>query len=99
VTLGQIQASGLYRMPMELSITTMEAPQPGGRGARGGRAGDSAATAQPAVAPVPVPVQHIHAIELTQQNQVFTIPLDREPESVALDPQAWVMMQATLDKK
>jgi aminopeptidase N len=90
VTLDQTQTSGLYRMPIEVSTTAMETPQSGGRGGRAGGGG---------VAPQPVPVQHIHVIELNQQHQVFTFPLDREPESVTLDPQAWVMMQATLDKK
>jgi aminopeptidase N len=90
VTLDQTQTSGLYRMPIEVSVTAMETPQPGGHG---GRAGDGGVT------PQPVPVQHIHVIALNRQHQVFTFPLDREAESVMLDPQAWVMMQATLDKK
>jgi aminopeptidase N len=89
VTLDQTQTSDAYRMPIEVSITSMEAPQAGGRGRAGG--GDAT--------PQPVPVQHIHAIELNQKHQVFTFPLDREPEGVMLDPQAWVMMQSTLDKK
>jgi aminopeptidase N len=90
VTLDQTQTSGLYRMPIEVSVTAMETPQPGGRGGRAGGAG---------APPQPVPVQHVHVIELNQQHQVFPIPLDREPESVTLDPQAWAMMQATVEKK
>ena len=90
VTLDQTQTSGLYRALIEVSITAMETPQPGGRGAR---AGGSVA------APQAVPVQHIHVMDLNRQHQAFTFPLDREPESVTLDPEAWVMMQATLDKK
>jgi hypothetical protein len=38
-------------------------------------------------------------MDLNQQHQVFAFPLDHEPQNVTLDPQAWVMMQATLDKK
>jgi len=90
VTLDQTQPSGLYRMPIEVAVTSMETPQPGGRGGRAAGAG---------APPQPVPVQHIHVIELSQQHQVSTFPLDNEPASVRLDPQAWVMMQATLDKQ
>jgi hypothetical protein len=68
----------------------METPQSGGRA---GRAGGVVAPPQPA------PVQHIHVMDLNLAHQVFAFPLDREPESVTLDPQAWVMMQATLEKK
>jgi aminopeptidase N len=89
VTLDQTQTSGLYRMPIEVSITAMETPQ----GGRGGRAGGGGAP------PQPVPVQHIHIMDLNRQHQVFTFPLDREPQNVTLDPEAWVMMRATLDKK
>src|SRR5271157_3528678 len=88
VTLDQTQTSGLYRMPIEVAVTSMETPQPGGRGGRPAGAG---------APPQPVPVQHIHVIELSQQHQVSTFSLDNEPASVTLDPQAWVMMQATLD--
>jgi hypothetical protein len=38
-------------------------------------------------------------MQLNQQHQVFAFPVDSEPVSVALDPNAWVMMQATFDKK
>ena len=90
VTLDQIQTSGLYQMPIEVSVTTMESPQPGGRGGRGAVAGAS---------PQPVTVQHTYTIDLKQQHQVFTFPLDREPINFGLDPQAWVMMQATIEKR
>jgi aminopeptidase N len=90
VTLDQTQTSGIYRMPIEVSATAMETPQPGGRG---GRAGSGGVPLQPA------PVEHVHVMDLNRQHQVFAFPFDREPESVTLDPQAWVMMQATLDKK
>jgi len=87
VTLDQTQASGLYRMPIELAVTAMVTPQPGGRG---GGAGPP---------PRPQPVQQIHVMQLGQQHQVFMFPLDREPVSVALDPNAWVMMQAAFERK
>jgi aminopeptidase N len=90
VALDQVQASGLYRMPVEVGITVMETPAAGGRG----RAG-----AQVSTPPQPQPVQHIQVLQLKQQHQVFTLPLDREPVSVSLDPNAWVMMQAAFDKK
>ena len=33
-------------------------------------------------------------IELRERRQSFTIPLDREPRSVALDPRDFVLMDA-----
>ena len=92
VTLDQTQTSGLYQMPIEASVTTMEAPQPAGRGGRG-------ATAPAATPPAAVPVQHTYTMDLKQQHQMFTFPLDHEPVGFALDPQAWVMMQATVANK
>jgi len=88
VTLDQAQTSGLYRMPMEVAYTVMETPQPGGRGGRAG-----------AAPPQPQAAQHTQVIELTQQHQVFSIPLDSEPASATLDPNAWVVMRATFDKR
>jgi hypothetical protein len=41
----------------------------------------------------------IHVVRLSQQHQAFTFPSDTEPLSVVLDPNAWVMMQATVEKK
>jgi hypothetical protein len=38
-------------------------------------------------------------MQLTQQRQSFTFPSGAEPAAVALDPSAWVVMRATLDKK
>jgi aminopeptidase N len=91
VTLDQSQASGLYRMPIEVAISAMAEPEPdampAGRGGRGG------------APPQAQPVQRIHVMQLNQQHQVFTFSLDSEPLSVALDPMAWVMMQATFEKK
>lgn len=95
VTLDQTQTSGLYQMPIEVGITAMETPQPGGRAGRGGGAAGAAGGATPQ----PVPVQRVQVMQLSQQHQVFTFPLDSEPVSVVLDPNAWVMMQATFDKK
>ena len=86
-TLNQKQTSGLYRMPIELAITVMETPPAGGRGGRGGET------------PRPQPVQHIQLMQLKEQRQTFTFPVDSEPVSVALDPQAWTMMQPTWQKK
>ncbi len=91
VTLDQTQTSGLYRMPLEVAITALAIPAVGGRA---GRAGAPAATP-----PRPEPVQHTQIVELTQQHQVFTFPAETEPIGVALDPNGWVMMQATFDKK
>jgi aminopeptidase N len=64
VTLDQAQTSGLYQMPIEVSVQGK-----------------------------------IQVMPLRQAHQVFTFPSDTEPASVVLDPNAWVMMQATFEKK
>ena len=85
VTLDQLQKSGLYRMPIEVRITTS---RPGAAGGRGAGAATALQTARVT-----------HVIQLTQQHQVFTLPSDIEPANVELDPEAWVMMHATFAKK
>jgi aminopeptidase N len=81
VTLDQTQTTGLYRMPIELLVTTT-AP------AATGRAGGA-----------PQPSRTTHVMPLTQQRQSFSFPSDTEPASVVLDPSAWVVMRATLEKR
>jgi len=49
--------------------------------------------------PTATPVQTIRVMQLGQQHQVFTFPSDSEPSTVTLDPNAWVMMQATWERK
>ena len=50
--------------------------------------------------PIEVSVQgKIQVMPLRQAHQVFTFPSDTEPAGVVLDPNAWVMMQATFEKK
>jgi aminopeptidase N len=101
VALDQIQTSGLYRMPIEVAITVMATPQEDGSG--GGRGGANApAGAGPGrggASPGAQPLQQVHIMRLSQQHQVFSFPLDSEPARVALDPNAWVMMRATFDRK
>ena len=41
----------------------------------------------------------VHVMRLTRQHEVFTFPSAAEPVSVSLDPNAWVMMQASFEKK
>ncbi len=77
VTLEQTQTTGLYRMPIELLVTSTAAT---------GRAGGP-------------PSATTHVMQLAQQRQSFTFPSDTEPTSVVLDPSAWVVMRATLEKK
>ena len=84
LTLDQTQSSGLYRMPIEVRITTMRTAPASGRGG---------------VAAAPQPSQAIQVVHLTQQHQIFSLPTDAEPTLVELDPNAWVMMRATLEKK
>jgi aminopeptidase N len=45
------------------------------------------------------PVPAIQVAQLRRQHEVFIFPSDTEPLSVVLDPNAWVMMQATFEKK
>jgi aminopeptidase N len=71
VTLDQTQTSGLYRMPVEIRITTTRP------GASGGT----------------------HLVHLSQQRHTVSFPSDVEPAAVELDPDAWVMMQASFVKK
>jgi aminopeptidase N len=82
VTIDQTQTTGLYRMPIELQVTTEAAPA-GGRG--------GAATPQPA--------RTTHLLQVSQQHQVFTFPAESEPVAVALDPNAWVVMRSSLEKR
>jgi aminopeptidase N len=86
VTLNQTQKSGLYRMPIELAITLKETTETEGQPRRN-------------ETPEPQPVKHIQILRLDQQSQVFGFPVASEPISVALDPDAWVMMQATFERK
>jgi aminopeptidase N len=76
VTLSQTQTTGLYRMPIEVRLTTATAP------------------ANPAAAASTARVTHV--VQLTGQRQVFSLPSDAEPTSVDLDPEAWVMMRASV---
>lgn len=86
VTLEQTQTSGLYRMPIEIRITTIGSAAPGGRGGAGAAA-------------APQPTRTRQVVQLTQQRQTFSFPSDIEPANVELDPEAWVMMQASFMKK
>lgn len=84
LTLEQTQTTGLYRMPIEVQVTTMSAAPAGGRGG---------------APPAPQPVRTMQIVQLTEGRQVFRIPSDTEPTAVVLDPNAWVVMRATLEKR
>ena len=84
VTLEQTQTTGLYRMPIELLVTTTAS-------AAGGRGGGAGVAPQPA--------RTTHLMQLTQQRQSFTFPSETEPSSAVLDPNAWVVMRATMEKR
>jgi aminopeptidase N len=47
----------------------------------------------------PQPTPHTQILNLSQQHQAFSIPMDSEPSNVSLDPNAWVMMKASFEKK
>jgi aminopeptidase N len=97
VTLDQMQATGLYRMPIELHVTAAPVAAPaaarGGRGgagtgAPGGGRGGGVSMAAPTM------------VLLDKAHQTFTIPSDTEPTDVQLDPRSWVtLMQATFVKR
>lgn len=40
-----------------------------------------------------------HTLDLRERHQVFSVPAASEPSAVVLDPDAWVMMQATFGKE
>ncbi|HQX80438.1 MAG TPA: M1 family aminopeptidase [Vicinamibacterales bacterium] len=84
VTLEQTQPAGLYRMPIEVRVSTT-APAPAGRA--GG-------------APMPPQTNRTsHIVQLSQKSRTFSLPSDVEPLNVELDPDAWVFMRATFGKK
>lgn len=43
--------------------------------------------------------RRVHNIELTSKNQSITLKSDVEPTSVKLDPDMWVLMDATMEKR
>ena len=90
VRLEQTQTSGLYRMPIELAITSIEPAQENGSGGGGGNRGPSATLEA---------VRRIHILEFDQKHQDFLLSLDREPVRVELDPDAWIMMKAKFENK
>lgn len=84
ITLEQTQTTGLYRMPIEVRISSL-AP------AAAGRAG---------AAPAPPQTNRVsHTVQLTQKSQTFSLPSDVEPQNVELDPEAWVFMKASFTKR
>jgi aminopeptidase N len=84
ITLEQTQTTGLYRMPIEVRVSTT-APAPAGR-------------ADAAPMP-PQTVRASHTVRLTERRQTFSIPSDVEPLMVELDPEAWAFMHATFGRK
>ena len=83
VTLEQKQPTGLYRMPIEIRVTSTE---PGAAGRAGG-------------APMPQTTRVTHLHQLTEQRQVYSIQVGGEPTNVELDPDAWVFGRLTFAKK
>jgi aminopeptidase N len=101
VTLQQIQTTDVYRMPVEIAITAVSpaasapaALAPATGQGRGGRAATTAAPPLP-----PQPARRIEVVQFNQRHQVFQFPAENEPLAVTLDPNAWVMMQATFERK
>jgi aminopeptidase N len=84
ITLEQTQTTGLYRMPIEVRVSTTAA----------GPAGRAGGAPMP-----PQTVRTSHTVQLTQQRHTFPLPSDVEPTTVELDPDAWVFMRATFTKK
>ena len=84
ITLEQTQTTGLYRMPIEVRVSTTVAPA-------AGRAGGPP--------PAPQTARTTQLVQLTQQRQTFSIPSATEPTAVDLDPEAWVFGRLTFAKK
>ena len=87
IALEQTQTTGLYRMPIEVRVTTTRTA---GDAGRGGGAGGPAQT-----------TRMTQVLQLTRQSQTFsiTIPADVELAAVELDPEAWVFGRLSLTKK
>ncbi len=84
VTLEQTQPAGLYRMPIEVRVSTTA---PAAMGQAGG-------------APMPLQtLRTSHTVQLSQKTQSFSLPSDVEPLTVELDPESWVFMRATFSRK
>ena len=99
VSLDQTQTTGLYRMPIEIAVTTPPVASPpapaapaaagrqGGAGPRGGRGPSGPATSS-------------SRIWIDQAHTTATIPVAAEPTAVEIDPHAWVtLMQAAFRKQ
>jgi aminopeptidase N len=52
-----------------------------------------------AISPAAAARPAIQIADLRERHQVFTFPSDTEPAAVALDPNAWAVMQAAFEKK
>jgi aminopeptidase N len=84
ITLEQTQTTSVYKMPIEVRVSTIAAPPAGRAGA----------------APAPPQTNRAsHTLQLAQKTQTFSLPSDVEPVSVELDPEAWVFMKATFTKR
>jgi aminopeptidase N len=90
VTLDETQTTGLYRMPIEISVTVPPVPagvqpSPAAPGRRGGGPG---------------PTTTVVRMWVDQVHNAMMIPVPAEPTDVQLDPHVWVtMMQATFAKQ
>jgi aminopeptidase N len=67
---------------------------------------DQVQAAEPFRMPIDVAIEiageaerHTDRIELRERRQSFTLPLDREPASVALDPRHFVLMDAEIARQ
>lgn len=84
VTLDQMQAQGLYRMPMEVSITLPA----------------QATSAESSSSVTSGGVRKTVKVLLDAQHNVATFPLDAAPLEVQLDPNTWVpLMRATFEQQ
>jgi aminopeptidase N len=93
VTLDQTQTTGVYRMPIDISVI-VPPPPPGAQppAAATGRRGGGAGPATPTTTTVKMWVDQAH--------NTLSIPATGEPSDVQLDPHVWVtMMQATFGKQ
>jgi aminopeptidase N len=86
IELRQVQPGDVYRLPLEIGITsdTDVAPR---------RAAAVPSPNRPAQAPSPpVPQTRIERVELDARQRTFTIAADRPPLAVRLDPNTWTLM-------
>src|SRR5581483_10734658 len=87
VDLTQTQPGDAYRIPMEIGFGTPSAVT----ASVGATLADTAGA--------PNSTMRVEKIEMTKKTQRFSIPADQAPTDVVLDPNVWMLAEATLVRR